>query len=89
MKTLWSFAHLGLHLLLALLLLLAVDVVTADPVQAEPRRAPVLVAPCYDDDDDTVGKDDTVGNDENSSNEKLVAPLRLPVVRAGEPQLLK
>ena len=82
MKTLWSFAHLGLHLLLALLLLLAVDVVTADPVQAEPRRAPVLVAPSKDD-------DDTVGNDENSSHEKLVAPLRLPVVRAGEPQLLK
>ena len=67
------------------------DVVTADPVKAEPRRAPVLVAPSNDD-DDTVGNDDdddTVGNDENSSNEKLVAPLRLPVVRAREPQLLK
>ena len=68
------------------------DVVTADPVQAEPRRAPVLVAPSNDDDDDTVGNDDdddTVSNDENSSNGKLVAPLRLPVVRAREPQLLK
>ena len=41
----------------------------------------VLVAPSNDD-------DDTVGNDEDSSNEKLIAPLRLPVVRAREPQLL-
>ena len=43
----------------------------------------VLVTPSNDDDDDTVG------NDEDSSNEKLVAPLRLPVIRTRQPQLLK
>ena len=37
--------HLRLRLLLPLLLLLAVDVVAPDPVQAETGGAPVLVAP--------------------------------------------
>ena len=55
----WGF-HLRLRRLLSLLLLLAVDVVAPDPVQAETRCTPVFVA-----------------------------PLRLPVVRTGESQLLR